>query len=205
VRWDRGLARLRPAPCAAFRVRRSDGWCRALCALQGLTWSNWGVPSYEIQMEQCPANGFINGATSGRNVGSNLYGAPAKVIAPQGAAFTPQQLQLTAAWNAGLRVQLHGGRGGGTAGTVEVDASPSGPTLVKFDQIAFKAIDVLTLTPSGGTFAVPGCPGGGLHFAVDDLVLTVHSAGGGGPGRPIDVTITSAPEPVVSGLVFGNV
>lgn len=161
----------------------------------GLDWNNF----YYINETYLAGSGYDNGTTSAPNAAFNGFGTAATITDPNAAElFNFASAQLTAAWIAGLQIQVDGYNTHISAvvpqHTTIVTVNPTGPTLFDFSTLdgGFNLLNKLTFTaivPGGGGNPNPA----GTEFVMDDFRFTT----------------TIVPEPssfVLAGLgVFGVV
>jgi len=127
----------------------------------GFDWDNFYAINTKHYSRQ--RSGYVNGTTSGTQVGYNRKGKPATISSSS--IFDFNRAQITAAWKDDLKVTVAGLLDGQQLYSQTVQVNTAGPTLFDFD---FVGIDTLLFSSKGGSHARLG--GSGQHFGIDDLV-----------------------------------
>ena len=121
--------------------------------------------------------GYPNALVSGKNIAFNWFGEVA--LFKSGARFDLNSAYLTAGWNDGLRVEVQGFVGTTLTHNQTFTINSTAPTLVNFNYLGVTEVRFRSF---GGV--AHGYPNGsGVHFAMDDLVVTIP--------EPAPVTIIS--------------
>ena len=137
----------------------------------GLEWDNFGV----LDPRRYPGDsvGYLNGMVSPGHVAFNAYAKADGTVTggfhSSSGLFDLHSAYLTAAWNDGLQVNVHGFVGGVLTYSGDYSLSTTGPTLVNFNYLGIDTVEIISFggTPHGN----PG--GGGTQTAIDNLVITV--------------------------------
>lgn len=127
-----------------------------------LEWDNFtalNTSTYYI-----PESGYVNGMVSPNNVLFNGYGLMASIS--NTTPFSLVGMYLTAAWNNNLNVDITGYNGEDQIYTYSLILNTDGPTLVTLN---WTDLTRVTFNSYGGVDA--GLGGGGVQFALDDLIL----------------------------------
>lgn len=160
-----------------------------------LSWENcYAINGAEVH----PISGYKNGTVSGSYVALNGYAEPCTINSPDPVTFSGGY--FTGAWNNGLTITAEGYNGGVATGTVTATVNADGPVWIDLNPLG--EVDQLVLSSAGGTNA--GYPGGGEHFALDDLKIQTDAAtytvtpyaGMGGNIDPSDPQIVNYEETV---------
>jgi len=132
-----------------------------------LNWENFGVldaVNYGLN-----PSGYQAGMVSTSNVLYNSGAAPAAIYSDK-YAFILNSAYLTGAWNDNLQVQIKGYFLKKLVYSRTIILSATQPTLVKFPNKLVTEVDFFS---SGGTDH-GAYPGGGQHFATDNVSVTVY-------------------------------
>ena len=133
----------------------------------GLNWSNFNA----LNGVTYGTSGYQNGVVSRNNVAYNAFANPASISATSPAGFSLSDGFFTGAWNNGLNITASAVFENATTATQTFTVNTSGPTDEFF---GWNNLASVTFTSFGGTSA--GLGGGGTHFALDNLNISLTSA-----------------------------
>jgi hypothetical protein len=126
----------------------------------GFTWSNFQY----INGLSYTNTGYYNGVVSPSNVAFDPGGSPAYLSSVN--TFSVQSMDLTAAWNNNLQMDIYGFTNAGIDHATEI-LNVNGPTLVTLN---WSNLTELYFSPSGGVNG--GYADTGTHFVLDNLQVT---------------------------------
>ncbi|MBB96295.1 MAG: hypothetical protein CML68_17090 [Rhodobacteraceae bacterium] len=132
----------------------------------GFTWTNVFVMEWD-DYSRVSESGYR--PASGDNLAYNHTGTPAKMA--RDTEFDLDQINLSAAWYEDLQLTISGYNNGVLTGEQTVTLAYGISQTFSLSDSIFDSVDEVVFTSFGGT-DVPGDDGAGLHFAMDDLVIT---------------------------------